>query len=221
MVDAEKQRPSRFFVSILMHFSAHAFRRVDENDDALFYRQPRFVAHIEPLTIAAVTQLYREILPANGAILDLMSSWISHLPPEVPYSRVVGIGMSGEELAANPVLDEFHVCNLNQNPILPLGDEEFDAATICVSIQYLTSPVEVLLDLSRVLKSGAPVVITFSNRCFLTKAVAAWQALDDLGHLDLVESYLLEAGNWKAIEKLDCTPQGSHEPLLAVVGRRS
>ncbi|HEX8464545.1 MAG TPA: methyltransferase domain-containing protein [Abditibacterium sp.] len=201
-------------------FSPLLFRRADESDDALFYRQPRFVAHIEPFTIAAVTQLYREILPPNGAILDLMSSWISHLPAEINFSKVVGLGMSEAELAANPVLDEFRVQNLNQNPILPFEDAQFDAATICVSVQYLTCPIEVMRDLGRVLKPNSPLIITFSNRCFPTKAVAAWQALDDAGHLGLVAGYLEAAGHWKEIEKLNRTPRGSREPLLAVVARR-
>lgn len=215
----------RFFVPKIMAQSpststSRAFVRADESDDALFYRQPRFVAHIEPSTIAAVTQLYRETLPAGGAILDLMSSWISHLPPEMSFSRVAGLGMSREELAANPVLSDFKVQNLNQNPVLPYADAQFDAATICVSVQYLTRPVEVMRELSRVLKPGAPIVITFSNRCFPTKAVMAWRATDDAGHLDLVANYLQMAGTWEHVEKLNRTPRGAREPLLAVVGRR-
>ena len=194
--------------------------RIDESDDALFYRQPRFVTHIEPTSTAAVTQLYREILPPSGAILDLMSCWISHLPPEMSFSRVTGLGMSREELAANPVLSDFVVQNLNRNPILPFSDAEFDAATICVSVQYLTNPVEVMRELERVSKPNAPLVITFSNRCFPTKAVAAWQATGDAGHLELVAGYLEAAGNWSQIQKLDCTPQNAVEPLLAVVARR-
>lgn len=200
--------------------ASHAFRRADESDDALFYRQPRFVAHIEPTTIAAVTQLYRETLPPGGAILDLMSSWISHYPPEMSFSRVAGLGMSREELAANPVLSDFRVQNLNLDPILPFADAEFDAATICVSVQYLTQPVEVMRELGRVTKPNAPLIMTFSNRCFPTKAVLAWQATNDAGHLDLVANYLKTAGNWDEIEKSNRTPQNGLEPLLAVIGRR-
>jgi SAM-dependent methyltransferase len=195
----------------------NAFHRYDETEDALFYRQPRFVAHIEPGTIAGVTQLYREILPEGQPILDLMSSWISHFPPEMRFSRVAGLGMSRAELAANPVLSDYRVQDLNLNPILPYSDGEFAAAMICVSVQYLTDPVAVLRDLGRVLRQGAPIVITFSNRCFPTKAVMIWQALNDEGHLNLVESYLKAAGNWEGIQKLNRTPPGNPEPLLAVV----
>ncbi|WP_105482608.1 class I SAM-dependent methyltransferase [Abditibacterium utsteinense] len=207
-----------------MPFSAsnsEDLRRADESDDALFYLQPRFVAHIESATIAAVTRLYRETLPSGGAILDLMSSWISHLPPEMHFSRVAGLGMSEAELAANPLLSDFRVQNLNRNPLLPFGNAQFDAALICVSVQYLTNPVAVMRELGRVLKPDAPLVISFSNRCFPTKATLSWQRTSDAGHLDLVENYLQSAGNWTQIEKLNRTPPSASEPLLAVVARRA
>ena len=196
------------------------FNRVDETSDTDFYAQPRFVAHIEPATIQAVTQLYRETLPAGGAILDLMSSWISHLPEEMEWSRVAGLGMNRAELAANPRLSDFAVQDLNQNPRLPFVDEAFDAAICCVSVQYLTRPVEVMRDLARVCRAGAPLVITFSNRCFPTKAVRAWQMLDDAGHAGLVARYLEDAGGWANVEMMNRTPKRASEPLFAVVARR-
>ena len=140
------------------------FRRYDETPDDAFYVMPRLVTHIDDHAIEAVTQLYRELFPSDGAILDLMSSWVSHLPAEVSYRRVVGLGMNAEELAANPRLDEWLVHDLNREPHLPFADAEFDAAGICVSIQYLTQPVAGLRDLGRVLKVGGPLVISFSNR---------------------------------------------------------
>jgi SAM-dependent methyltransferase len=198
---------------------ANSFRRYDETSDAYFYAQPRFVEHLDDDAIAAVTQLYRELLPAGGRILDLMSSWVSHLPPETAYAQVVGLGMNEEELAANPRLDAHLVHDLNATPQLPFESETFDAATICVSIQYLTQPVEVLRELGRVLAPGAPLVVTFSNRCFPTKAVAIWQALDDLGHAELVMGYLREAGNWSEIRTLDRSQrEPGADPLFAVVG---
>ncbi|HEV2125193.1 MAG TPA: methyltransferase domain-containing protein [Chloroflexota bacterium] len=218
-----------------------AFNRADEVPDAQFYRSVRLVTHIDDRAIGAVTQLYREYFPPGGVILDLMSSWVSHLPPEVRYRRVVGLGMNSEELAANPRLDAYRVQDLNQRPQLPFVDGTFDAAGLCVSIQYLTRPVEVLREVGRVLRPGAPLVITFSNRCFPTKAVAIWLTLDDAGHGHLVERYLQAAGNWTAIERLDRSPgrqddwrtraqnhDGQDEdggsavdPLFAVVARRA
>ena len=205
---------------MMPHHLRLAFRREDEAPDAHFYAEPRLVTHIDEAAIAAVTQLYREYLPADAAVLDLMSSWVSHLPPEVAYSRVVGLGMNRAELAANPRLDGLVVHDLNRTPRLPFAAAEFDAAAICVSIQYLTRPVAVLRDLGRVLVAGGPLVITFSNRCFPTKAVRGWLLRDDLGHAALVVRYLKAARNWTAIEHRDCSPPAG-DPLHAVVARRA
>ena len=202
-----------------MPLSPSFFRREDESPDALFYSTPRLVTHIDDPAIAAVTALYREYFPAGGAILDLMSSWISHLPPEIAYRRVVGLGMNERELAANPRLHAWLVQDLNRDPRLPWGGGEFDGGAICVSVDYLIRPVEVLRECGRVLRSGAPLVITFSNRCFPTKVIAAWQMLDDEGHQALVAQYFEEAGNWTDIARLDRTPGPDSDPLYAVVAR--
>ncbi|HET9966207.1 MAG TPA: methyltransferase domain-containing protein [Rubrobacter sp.] len=195
-----------------------AFRRADETPDEEFYRTPRLVTHIDDGAIAAVTQLYRELFPAGGELLDLMSSWVSHLPPEVAYRRVIGLGMNEVELRRNEKLDSYIVQNLNTNPELPFGEAEFDGVGICVSIDYLTRPVEALREVGRVLKVEAPLIVTFSNRCFPTKAVEIWHRLDDRGHMRLVESYLEEAGNFRDIRSLDRSPRRLvGDPLYAVV----
>lgn len=203
----------------MSQFSAEAFKRYDETPDEQFYRTPRLVTHIDDRAIAAVTQLYRDHFPPDSVILDLMSSWISHLPPEVTYRRVVGLGMNEEELKRNPRLDDYMVQNLNGNLELPFSDAEFDGCGICVSIDYLTRPVEVLKEVGRVLKAGSPLIITFSNRCFPDKAVAIWLQLDDQGHIRLVEEYLREAGNFENIRSLDRSPRLMFsDPLYAVIG---
>ena len=199
---------------------AELFRRADESSDADFYRQPRLVAHIEPETIEAVTKLYRELLPPGGAILDIMSSWISHLPTEMNFARIAATGMNARELEANPRLTDFQIHDLNAEPKLPFEADSFDAVTCCVSVQYLTRPIAVFADVARVCRADAPLIITFSNRCFPTKAVAAWQSLGDEGHLKLVSYYLQSAGNWENIEARDCTPHPAREPLFAVIARR-
>jgi SAM-dependent methyltransferase len=193
-----------------------AFRRLDETPDELFYSVPRFVAHLDDKAIAAVTDLYRRYFPPEGAILDLMSSWVSHLPPEACYRRVVGVGMNARELEENPFLDEWRIQNLNTEPRLPFADGEFDAAAICVSVQYLTRPAEVLREVGRVLRPGGPIVITFSNRCFPTKAIACWRLLDDEGHLKLLGHFLAEAGNWRDGRCWHRCP-GSGDPLHAII----
>lgn len=196
-----------------------AFRRADETPDEDFYAQPRFVTHIDQGAVAAVTQLYREFFVPGGRLLDLMSSWVSHLPPEVPYAHVTGLGLNAAELSANSRLNDFVVQNLNQNVRLPFADDFFDGCGICVSVDYLARPVEVLREVGRVLRPGAPVVITFSNRCFPTKAVAIWHTLDSAGQRALVEGYLRAAGGWEAVTSHDRSPGRGHDPLFAVTAR--
>jgi len=196
-----------------------AFARIDGGDDADFYAFPRLVTHIDAAAIRALTDFYRQVLPAGGVLLDLMSSWISHLPVDVAYGAVIGHGMNAEELAANPRLTRWFVRDFNRDPSLPLADASADGAMICVSIQYLQRPVALLTDVARVLKAGAPLVISFSNRCFPTKAVAAWRALDGAGHATLVRHYLERAG-FADIEVHRLLDGWAGDPMTAVVGRR-
>jgi len=197
-----------------------AFDKLDAEEDEYFYEPARLVCHIDDGAIAALTGFYRAVLPASGVLLDLMSSWVSHLPPEIDYAEVIGHGMNAEELAANPRLSRWFVQNLNRDPILPLPGNSIDAAMICVSIQYLQRPVAVLREVARVLQPDAPVVIGFSNRCFWTKAVAVWRALDDAGHAKLVEHYLRQAG-FANIEthRLAEWVEDVSDPMIAVAGR--
>ena len=196
------------------------FSKIDTEEDEVFYEPPRLVCHIDDGAIAALTQFYRRILPAGGVLLDLMSSWVSHLPPEIEYAEVIGHGMNAAELAANPRLTRWFVQNLNRDTKLPLVDASVGAATVCVSIQYLEQPVAVLREVARVLRPGGPLVISFSNRCFWTKAVAIWRALDDSGHARLVERYLRHAG-FERIEthQLAEWVEDVSDPMTAVVGR--
>ena len=196
-----------------------AFAKLDAEEDEVFYQPPRLVCHIDDGAIAALTEFYRTVLPAGGVLLDLMSSWVSHLPPEIDYAAVIGHGMNAAELAANPRLTRWFVQNLNRDPNLPLADATVDAVTVCVSIQYLEQPVPVLRELARVLRPGGLLVISFSNRCFWAKAVAIWRALDDTGHARLVERYLRHAG-FERIEthQLAEWVEDVSDPMTAVVG---
>ena len=197
-----------------------AFTKIDAEEDEIFYEPSRLVCHIDDGAIAALTEFYRATLPAGGVLLDLMSSWVSHLPPEIDYAEVIGHGMNATELAANPRLTRWFVQNLNRETTLPLPDTTGDAAMVCVSIQYLQQPVAVLREVARVLRRGAPLVISFSNRCFWTKAVAIWRTLDDAGHARLVELYLRHAG-FERIEthQLAEWVEDVSDPMTAVVGR--
>lgn len=169
------------------------FERQDHGDDADFYAPPRLVTHIDDGAIAAVSELYDELGVPDGRILDLMSSWVSHLSRK-PSGGLVTLGMNAVELAANPMADQVVIHDLNVDPSLPFEDASFDAVLCCVSIDYLINPVEVLRDVARVLRPGGVVVLTFSNRCFPTKAVRGWLATDEDGRVAIVRAYLEQAG---------------------------
>ena len=196
-----------------------AFLKEDGSDDADFYAPARLVTHIDERATEALTAYYRAALPTGGVLLDLMSSWVSHLPPEVRFREVIGQGMNAEELSANPRLSRSFVQDLNRNPILPLEADSCDGALCCVGVQYLQRPLEVFGEVLRVLRPGAPFLVSFSNRCFPTKAVAIWRSLDDNGHAALVSLYLERAG-FREIRAEVLRDGADSDPLFAVTGRR-
>lgn len=197
------------------------FDRLDESPDARFYALPRFVAHVDDATLAALTAFYAEVLRPGDDVLDLMSSWISHLPPTeaLPLGRVAGLGMNADELAKNPRLAERRVQDLNDDPRLPWADASFDAALCAVSIQYLTRPVEVFAELARVLRPGGRALIATSHRCFPTKAIRAWHVLPAAERLRLIARYFAEAGGFAPAETIDRSPTGA-DPLWIVAAER-
>ncbi|HEU0072640.1 MAG TPA: class I SAM-dependent methyltransferase [Dehalococcoidia bacterium] len=219
-------------------FPPDAFRKEDESPDRVFYEYARLVNHIDDYAIAAVGEAYRRFLPPDGEYLDLMSSWVSHFPANMPRQRIVGHGMNEEELKANPALAEYFLQDLNEEPVLPFEDGRFDGVVICVSVQYLTRPVEVFAEIGRVLKPGCPLIVAFSNRCFPMKAVRVWTSRDDAGHARLVSAYAAEAGAFEEAETYDFSPRVTgfgvpeelkarvatggiySDPLFVVVARR-
>ena len=195
-------------------FPAGFFDRSDSSSDAIFYEAPRLVTHIDAGAISAVGQAYVE-LGVNGRVLDLMSSWISHLQTK-PAALTV-LGMNAEELAANPMADEAVVHDLNKNPMLPFDDDMFDQVVCTVSVDYLARPIEVFREVARVLAPGGVFVCTFSNRCFPTKAIRGWLSLDDVGHCDLVEQYFRRSGGWEPARSTEVVRRGlGVDPLFAV-----
>jgi SAM-dependent methyltransferase len=194
------------------------FARVDEGDDANFYQLPRLVAHIDPATIAALTQYYLDVLPNGARVLDLMSSWISHLPKEARYSTVAGLGMNAAELDANPRLSFRVVQDLNREPKLPFGDGTFDAVLIAVSVQYLVRPVEVFRDIARVLAPGGRLIVAMSHRCFPTKAVRAFHQLAPEDRIRLIGAYVELAGGFDVATFDDRSPDGE-DPLWIVAAQ--
>jgi SAM-dependent methyltransferase len=183
------------------------------------------VSHIDDRAVAAVGALYAELGVDGSArqprrVLDLMASWVSHL--RAAPAELVVLGMNATELAANPMATERVVQDLNVDPELPFDDASFDAVLCCVSVDYLVQPVEVLAEAGRVLRPGAPLVLTFSNRCFPTKAVHGWLATDEDGRCAIAADYVRRAGGFEEPEVTLRTPAGRYrgDPLYAVVARR-
>lgn len=199
-------------------FPSGFFRRTDESPDDQFYVPDRLVTHIDDRAIAAVGALYAE-LGIDGRVLDLMSSWVSHFieHPE----ELVALGMNAFELAHNPAATQTVVHDLNAEPTLPFTDARFDAATCCVSVDYLTRPLEVFAEVRRVLVPGGAFVCTFSNRCFPTKAIRGWLANSEAGRCEIVAEYFRRSGGWEVPIVELRTPAGtSGDPLYAVWARR-
>jgi SAM-dependent methyltransferase len=196
------------------------FDRADNADDRLFYLEPRFVAHIDEATIEALSSFYGERLFEGAAVLDLMSSWISHLPSETQFSRVAGLGMNQAELVGNLRLDDHVVHDLNVDPILPYASNTFDFVLIAVSIQYLVRPLEVFKEIARVLGAGGQVIISTSHRCFPTKAIRAFHEHSPKNRLQLIAEYIRHTDGFGAPEILDRSPPGA-DPLWLICAKRT
>lgn len=76
------------------------FRRLDEEVDTSFYRQPKLVYHIDEASVCALTRYYASEIPAGSDVLDICSSWVSHYPEDFParMKSLVGTGISAAEL---------------------------------------------------------------------------------------------------------------------------
>ncbi len=172
-----------------MLLQRHQRIKLDETDDSLFYSFPRFVTHVDEAFIDQLTTLYRNRLKPQTRILDLMSSWVSHLPNDIEFDHIEGHGMNAEELAKNSQLDHYFIQDLNQNPKLPLLDQDFDAVLICVSVQYLQYPEAIFSEVHRILKPGGISIVSFSNRMFYQKAIAAWREGTETSRVELVKGY--------------------------------
>jgi SAM-dependent methyltransferase len=194
------------------------FEREDETPDNVFYAVPRFVTHIDDAAIEAVGELYEE-LGIDGDVLDLMSSWVSHLRSR-PRSLTV-LGMNRAELEANEMATSVIVHDLNRDPRIPLEDESISDAVCCVSVDYLTKPIEVFRDVARVLRPGGSFVCTFSNRLFPTKAVRAWLYTDDADHCEIVSTYFQSSHVFGPATIARRTPPDHRgDPLYAVWATR-
>ena len=168
--------------------------KLDQNDDVLFYSEPRFVHHLDQSFRERLTRLYKQRIPASATVLDLMSSWVSHLPRDVSYDRVIGHGLNEKELAENKRLDSHWVQNLNLDQQIPLKDESIDVNLIVAGWQYLQQPEDVAAELFRITRPKGQIIVAFSNRAFWQKAPQIWTDHNDRDHLEYVGRVLMAQG---------------------------
>ncbi|KPJ91373.1 MAG: hypothetical protein AMJ53_11810 [Gammaproteobacteria bacterium SG8_11] len=176
-----------------------AFRRSDTQDDAEFYQQPRLVAHLDETALDQFKDLYTRFVKPGMKVLDLMSSWKSHLPEDVAPLHVTGLGMNVEEMRGNTQLNDYVVFDLNQSAELPFAPQQFDLAICTVSVEYLINPFNVFQQVARALKPGAAFVVSFSERWFPPKVVQVWTELHPFERMGLVLEYFRQA---KAFSRL-------------------
>lgn len=180
-------------------FSVNPFERKDETEDARFYEKPRLIHHLDETARDLVGDVYKRFVKDGMKVLDLMSSWASHLPREVRPLKISGLGMNKTEMKQNSLLTDITVHDLNADPVLPYASEQFDVALCSVSVEYLTQPLDVFKNIARVLKPGGVFVVTFSNRWFPPKAIRIWEQLHEFERMGLVIEYFLRSG---AFDKL-------------------
>ncbi|MGD2064597.1 MAG: class I SAM-dependent methyltransferase [Nitrospirota bacterium] len=215
-------------------FADDPFVRRDPRPDGGYYRIPRWVNHLDAAALEQVGRLYERLLPPGARILDLMASWDSHVPVAVLRpAAVTGLGLSRDELDANPILAERVVHDLNDQPALPFADGSFDAVVCTVSVEYLTHPIEVFAQVARVLRPGGIFVVVFSNRWFPPKVVRIWEDLHEFERPGLVLAYFRHGSRFRELEtfSLRGLPRPSDDPhtgqsplsdpVHAVWGRRA
>ena len=131
--------------------------------------------HIDEPAVASLTQYYRNSIDPKSDILDICSSWVSHYPLEFPKTmgKICATGMSSLELQFNDQLTGgYEQKDLNVEAKLPYDGNSFDVVTCVVSIDYLIEPIKVLKEVHRVLRPGGKAILSQSNRCFPSKAIA-------------------------------------------------
>lgn len=180
-------------------YTDYPFQRANPAPDTEFYTQPRLVQHLDTTAIEQVQAIYGQLLQPGMRVLDLMSSWVSHLPTNLNDIEVTGLGLNASELKANPCLKDFYVHDLNQLPILPFADNSFDAVISTVSVEYLTQPLTIWQELVRVTRSGGIIIMVFSTRWFPPKVISLWTELHPFERQGLVLDYFVQTNCFKQI----------------------
>lgn len=204
-------------------FHPHSFTVASAESDTVFYSRRPAGPMLDQGALTAITALYRTLLPEDGNILDLMAGADSHLPPDMEFDSVIGMGVNAQALDSNPRLTDRVVEDINETPDLPLADESMDAALLCDVVPYLRQPVQVFREIARVLQPGGLIIITFGDRFIPQKATALWQALDE-GDRRRMLSVLLQRAGFGPVDNGNVTPAPEdlfwHDAIHAMTARR-
>jgi SAM-dependent methyltransferase len=212
-------------------FSVYPFKRNNECDDELFYKEPRLIYHLDTAALKQVSAIYARLLQPGSKILDLMSSHVSHIPQSLDSYQAIGLGMNEKELSSNPQLSSYKVQNLNRVPILPFENNQFDAVICTASIEYLMRPIEVVKEVARVTRNGGLFITTFSDRWFPGKEIQPWSEMHPFERMGLVSEYYRKSGwfdhlNTESIRGLPrplddphINQRNSSDPVFAIWGQ--
>ena len=204
-------------------FHPHSFTAASAESDTLFYSRRPAGPMLDQGALTAITALYRTLLPEDGDILDLMAGPDSHLPPDMEFDSVIGIGVNAQALDSNPRLTDRVVEDINETPDLPLADESMDAVLLCDVAPYLRQPVAVFREIARVLQPGGLIILTFGDRFIPQKATALWQALDE-GDRRRMLSVLLQRAGFGPVDNGNVAPAPEdlfwHDAVHAMTARR-
>jgi len=205
-----------------MEYPESSFYREDESDDSLFYLEPRLLVHIDDAAINELENYLSDQLPERAIILDLMTSWRSHIPENLVMNEVYGLGMNAEEMSGNPQLNQWIVKDINKDSHLPYEENLFDAVMVIVSVQYMTDPISIFKEVNRVLKKTGKFHVVYSNRMFPTKATKIWKVFNDIERANLIGSYFANSGSWSVPNAVNLSPTGNFpsDPLFAVSAQK-
>jgi SAM-dependent methyltransferase/FKBP-type peptidyl-prolyl cis-trans isomerase 2 len=182
------------------YFSGNPFSRHDDRPDTLFYTKPRFTQHIDDTAVEVVRGTYGRFLADGARVLDLMSSWQSHMPKDINFQKVVGLGLNQKELIKNPQLDDYVIHDLNANPILPFDSGTFDSVVCTVSVEYITDPLTIFQEVARILRRDGYFILMFSNRWFPPKVVRIWREIHEFERMGLVLEYFIRSRRFKELQ---------------------
>ena len=169
-------------------------KKLDESNDEEFYSDPKFVYHLDANFRNYLSSVYKNEINDNSTVLDLMSSWVSYLPLEKKYKKVIGHGLNKEELERNQTLNSFWVQNFNLSQKIPLESKSVDYCLMVAAWQYLQYPENITNEVSRILSDKGKILVSFSNRAFWHKAPNIWTKSTEDERVKYVRKVLITNG---------------------------